>query len=121
MRNNGNGNGSLTVEQIERIKRIYEALADVMNTSSIDMAMKCYSLASDIEGTISDQEKIAKVYEYFCRSKNRTVEAKREALQMLLMRSTMPAKKVLKKDLKNLSGDDAIYLMLLCERYHQAR
>ena len=102
---------TLSSEQMDRIKKIHDAFAEV-DPEPIEKWVDDFKRDLDIEQEMSIWERMVKAYQPFIASHNLSIAARKEAFQVILMRSMASEDDTLAHlSLKVLSREDAVDLM----------
>jgi hypothetical protein len=97
----------LTAEQVTRVKRLQETFKDV-DPSPLEKWVEDFKRDEDPDREIRVFEGMAEAYRAFCKGKRLTPQAKKDAFQVVLLRSGAPDSEVIPQlKLKVLTVKDA--------------
>lgn len=95
----------------ERIKKLHEIFIEV-DHSSLETWMNNFSRDVNVESEVKIYEDMALAYEKFCQNRDLTLESRKEAYTLVLLRSMMSSTDVLKRHVfKHLTHEDAKELL----------
>lgn len=101
----------LTDLQIERIKKVQSVFAEV-DSSPLETWIDNFKRDTNPDREIEIWERMARAYSKYINGKNLTLEAKKDVMQVLLLRSGAPEDEVLNHlELKALTKADAKVIM----------
>jgi hypothetical protein len=104
---------SLTEEQMSRVKRLQGTFSDA-DPSPLEKWVEDFRRDANPENELKIWEAMARAYEGFTTNRNLTLDAKKEAFQVVLLRSAAPEEDVLQHlKLKVLTEKDAREIMAL--------
>ncbi|MEL6811817.1 MAG: hypothetical protein AAFP76_10820 [Bacteroidota bacterium] len=102
---------SLTEEQTEKITFLYETFKEVDPTPK-EKWLEDFKRDLNPDREIEIWMMMANAYNSFCKDKNRSQEAKNEAFQIVILRSSAPEDQVLSLiELTHLTEEDAKFIM----------
>lgn len=103
----GNVKHQLTEQQITRVKKLQQSMAEVYSVS-LDEWIDGFSRDINPDSEISIWENIESAYQQYCKDKKLDIDTKKEVFGILLVRSSSTEEEMLKDlKLKNLTLKDA--------------